>query len=105
MYDLIIIGMGISGISAAIYAKRNNLNVLVLEKSAPGGLLNKINIVSNYPGVGDITGPELSYELFKQFNENKIEYKNFACFLDSKRKLVTTEHKTIINMPTVKTNT
>ena len=75
MYDLIIIGMGISGISAAIYAKRNNLNVLVLEKSAPGGLLNKINIVSNYPGVGDITGPELSYELFKQFNENKIEYK------------------------------
>ena len=73
MYDLIIIGMGISGISAAIYAKRNNLNVLVLEKSAPGGLLNKINIVSNYPGVGDITGPELSYELFKQFNENKIK--------------------------------
>lgn len=75
MYDLIIIGMGISGISAAIYAKRNNLNVLVLEKSSPGGLLNKINVVSNYPGVGDITGPELSYELFKQFNENKIEYK------------------------------
>lgn len=75
MYDLIIIGMGISGISAAVYAKRNNLNVLVLEKSAPGGLLNKINIVDNYPGFSEISGHELSYKLFEQFNKNNIEYK------------------------------
>lgn len=75
MYDLIVIGMGISGISAAIYAKRNNLNVLVLEKNSPGGLLNKINIVNNYPGFTEITGPDLSYKLFEQFMNNKIEYK------------------------------
>ncbi len=75
MYDLIIIGMGISGISAAIYAKRNNLKVLVLEKNVPGGLLNKINVVENYPGLGEIKGPDLSYHLFQQFNDNKIEYK------------------------------
>ena len=75
MYDLIIVGMGISGISAAIYAKRNNLNVLVLEKDVPGGLLNKINIVDNYPGYSEISGPELSYKLFEQFNKNNIDYK------------------------------
>ena len=75
MYDLIIIGMGISGISAAVYAKRNNLNVLVLEKDVPGGLLNKINIVDNYPGYSEVSGPELSYKLFEQFNKNEIEYK------------------------------
>ena len=75
MYDLIIIGMGISGISAAVYAKRNNLNVLVLEKNVPGGLLNKINIIDNYPGYSAVSGPELSYKLFEQFNKNKIEYK------------------------------
>lgn len=75
MYDLIIIGMGISGISAAIYAKRNNLNVLVIEKDTPGGLLNKINTINNYPGYKEITGPDLSFKLFEQFNENNIPYK------------------------------
>ena len=75
MYDLIIVGMGISGISAAVYAKRNNLNVLVLEKDVPGGLLNKINIIDNYPGYSEVSGPELSYKLFEQFNKNNIEYK------------------------------
>ena len=44
-YDLIIVGMGISGISAAIYAKNSGLNVLLLERDTPGGLLNKINII------------------------------------------------------------
>ena len=47
IYDLIIIGMGISGISAAIYAKRSNLNVLVVDKSMPGGLLNNIEMSSS----------------------------------------------------------
>lgn len=74
MYDLIIIGMGISGISAAVYAKRNNMKVLMIEKNAPGGLLNQINIVENYPGYDTIVGTELSYKLFEQINYNKIEY-------------------------------
>ena len=93
MYDLIIIGMGISGISAAIYAKRNNLNVLILEKNAPGGLLNKINIIDNYPGFSSITGPELSYNLFEQVNNNEIEYKLEEALnieIDNNIKVVTT---------------
>lgn len=75
MYDLIIIGMGISGVSAAIYAKRANLSVLMLEGSAPGGTLNKISNVENYPGIASITGPDFAYNLFEKIGELKIEYK------------------------------
>ena len=39
MYDLIIVGLGAAGISAAIYAKRSNLKVLCLEKGMPGGII------------------------------------------------------------------
>jgi thioredoxin reductase (NADPH) len=74
-YDLIIIGMGISGISAAIYAKNSGLNVLMLEKETPGGLTNKINEINNYPGYSSISGPELSYQLFETINKLNILYK------------------------------
>ena len=43
MYDLIIIGLGAAGISAAIYAKRSNLKVLCLEKGMPCGIINYID--------------------------------------------------------------
>lgn len=75
IYDLIIIGMGISGISAAIYAKRSNLNVLVLDKSMPGGLLNNIENIDNYPGYIHISGPDLAQKLFEQLNSLEIEMK------------------------------
>lgn len=75
MYDLIIIGMGISGISAAIYAKNSGLNVLLLDKDTPGGLLNKINIINNYPGYAEVTGPDLSMALFESVNKLNIPYK------------------------------
>lgn len=74
-YDLIIIGSGIAGITAAIYAKRSNLNVLIIEKSAPGGLLNKIDKINNYPGFTEITGPELAEKLFLQLKELNVEIK------------------------------
>lgn len=66
IYDLIIIGMGPGGIGAAVYAKRAGLNVLCLDKNMPGGYLNFIDKVDNYPGYFDITGPELSFK----FNEH-----------------------------------
>lgn len=74
-YDLIIIGMGISGISAGIYAKNSGLKILMLEKNMPGGLLNKISKINNYPGYREITGPDLSLELFNSVNELNIPYK------------------------------
>lgn len=75
MYDLIIIGMGISGISAAIYAKRAGLNVLMLEENVPGGIINTIPNIENYPGIISISGPDLAYNLFEEVNNLQIEYK------------------------------
>ena len=75
MYDIIIIGMGISGITAAIYAKRSNLNVLIIDKSMPGGLLNGIDRISNYPGLVNIKGSDFALNLFKQIQDLKVDYK------------------------------
>lgn len=75
MYDLIIIGMGVSGISAAIYAKRAGLNVLMLEENVPGGIINTIPKIENYPGIKEISGADLSYNLFDEVNSLQIEYK------------------------------
>ena len=74
-YDLIIIGMGISGASAAIYAKNSNLNVLLIEKEVPGGLLNKISTINNYPGFSSVSGSSLAMNLFTSINNLKIPYK------------------------------
>lgn len=75
MYDLIVIGMGIGGITAGIYAKRGNLKVLLIDKSAPGGMLNNIEKVSNYPGLINIKGAAFSEQLFEQVKDLGIEYK------------------------------
>lgn len=75
MYDLIIIGMGLSGVSAGIYAKRAGLKVLLLEGNTPGGTLNKINKVENYPGISLISGPDFAYNLFEEVNKMQIDYK------------------------------
>lgn len=75
MYDLIIIGMGPSGMSAALYAKRSNLNTLILEKNSPGGLVNTTNKIDNYLGIPDVTGPELAYKMFKHVSEMNIPFK------------------------------
>ena len=44
-YDVIIIGAGIAGMTAAIYFKRSGLEPLIIEENAPGGQLNKINML------------------------------------------------------------
>ena len=73
MYDLIIIGMGISGISAGIYAHRAGMKVLLLEGSAPGWTINSISEIENYPGFASISGPDLAYNLFENINKIGIE--------------------------------
>lgn len=75
MYDIIIIGMGIGGISAAINAKRSNKNILMLDKGMPGGLLNNIDKISNYPGLIDIPGPDFASILEQQVKSLDIPYK------------------------------
>lgn len=92
MYDVIIIGMGIGGITAGIYAKRAGLNVLMFEKSAPGGMLQKIDKIQNYPGFSEISGPDLAFNLFNQVKEIGVPFK-FEEVLDVE---ITEEYKKVI---------
>ena len=66
IYDLIIIGSGASGMSAAVYAGRAMLNTLVIEKSGVGGRLRDTSEIVNYPGFKHIGG----MELINKFKEN-----------------------------------
>lgn len=96
-YDVIIIGMGVAGISAAIYAKRAGCNVLMIEKSKPGGILNIIDEIENYPGFSKISGPDLSFQLFEQINYLKIPYKTeevLEISLENDLKVVKTNKET-----------
>ena len=73
-YDCLIIGAGIAGITAGIYLKRSNLSALVLDKDAPGGKLNNIHRIDNYPGTPKIAGPELAMALYNQASELGVTF-------------------------------
>ena len=61
--DLIIIGAGPAGLTAGIYAKRAGLNVLIIEKFAPGGQMTLTQSIENYPGFEKIDGFELGQKM------------------------------------------
>lgn len=66
VYDVIVIGGGPAGYTAALYAARANLSVLVLEKLAPGGQMGTTDQIDNYPGFPNgINGFELAMEMKK----------------------------------------
>ena len=62
-YDVIIIGCGPAGLTAAIYASRANLKTLILEAAVNGGKLSKTYQIENYPGIKEISGLELATTL------------------------------------------
>lgn len=66
MYDIIIIGAGPAGLTAAIYARRASKKVLVLEAMSYGGQLMNILDIENYPGYEHINGVELATKLYDQ---------------------------------------
>lgn len=74
-FDVVVIGAGVAGMTAAIYLKRSGINCCLLEREIPGGQINKSSSVKNYPGFIDISGPDLSNSIFKQVSELEIIYK------------------------------
>lgn len=60
MYDIIIVGAGPAGLTAAIYAKRAEKSVLVIEKGVFGGQVTFSPKIENYPGFGELSGNELA---------------------------------------------
>ena len=84
-YDVIIVGAGPAGMTAAIYAARADMNVLLLDKLAPGGQIINTNEIQNYPGVGTINGAELAYQMFEhtqQFENIAFDYGTVKEILD-----------------------
>ena len=66
MYDIIIVGGGPAGLTAAIYALRARRSVLLVEKMVIGGQVTQTDNIENYPGFESISGPELSMKMYDQ---------------------------------------
>lgn len=66
MHDVVIIGGGPAGMTAALYALRANRSAMILEKNAFGGQIAYSPKVENYPGTDSLSGSELADRLFQQ---------------------------------------
>lgn len=75
IYDVVIIGAGPAGMTAAVYASRANLKTVMLERGMPGGQMANTEEVENFPGFDFITGPELSTKMFEHSQKFGAEYK------------------------------
>ena len=75
MYDILIVGSGPAGLAAAIYGKRANLSVAVIEKNYGGvGQIGEGGHVYNYPGLPGIRGFELGMKFREHASELSVEF-------------------------------
>lgn len=92
IYDVVIIGAGPAGMTAAVYTSRANLSTLMIERGMPGGQMANTEEVENYPGFETILGPELSTKMFDHAKKFGAEY----AYGDVKEIIDGEEFKTII---------
>ncbi|WEV37549.1 thioredoxin-disulfide reductase [Lactobacillus sp. ESL0677] len=93
-YDVIIIGAGPGGMTAALYASRANLSVLMLDRGLYGGQMNNTDAIDNYPGFSDIKGPELGEKMYNSIMRfgTEFEYGDVQSVeLDGNTKIVKTD--------------
>ncbi|MDD2202835.1 MAG: FAD-dependent oxidoreductase [Bacilli bacterium] len=98
IFDVIVVGSGPAGITAAIYLKMANLNVLMIDSNAPGGQVNKISVIENYPGFSHISGADLAYNMFAQTQDLDIPYKYgkvVDIINDGNQKIIKTEKESL----------
>ncbi|MCK6258564.1 thioredoxin-disulfide reductase [Fictibacillus sp. KIGAM418] len=93
IYDVIIIGAGPAGMTAAVYTSRANLSTLMLERGIPGGQMANTEDVENYPGFETILGPELSNKMFEHAKKFGAEY----AYGDVKEIIDGEEYKTVVS--------
>lgn len=74
IYDVIIVGAGPAGMTAAVYTSRASLSTLMLERGVPGGQMANTEEVENYPGFDHILGPDLSNKMFDHAKKFGAEY-------------------------------
>ena len=75
-YDVIVVGAGPGGLSAAIYARRAGLKTLVLERATEGGQITLTNVVEDYPGFSSISGEELAEKFADHAREFGVKFAN-----------------------------
>ena len=73
LYDTVVIGAGPGGMTAAMYAARSELKVLLLERGAPGGQMTNTAEIENYPGYETIMGPDLSMKMHEPLEGLGVE--------------------------------
>lgn len=73
-YDVVIIGAGPAGMTAATYASRADLSVLMLDRGIYGGQMNNTAEVENYPGFNSILGPDLAEKMYASSTQFGAEY-------------------------------
>src|SRR6056297_3958218 len=79
-YDLVILGAGPAGLTAAIYGSRDGLRTLVLEKNFPGGQVGITEMVENYPGFPEpITGGELAERFYQHAAKFGVPIRSGIC--------------------------
>ena len=75
-HKVVILGSGIAGMTAGIYLKRGGLDILVIEDNIPGGVLNEIPSIENYPGYEEISGPDLAINIYNQLTKLGVKILN-----------------------------
>lgn len=74
IYDVIVVGAGPAGLTAAVYTSRANLSTLMIEKGIPGGQMANTEDIENYPGFDHILGPDLSTKMFDHARKFGADY-------------------------------
>lgn len=74
MYDIIVIGGGPAGLTAALYAARAGKSVMVLEQNSFGGQIATSPRVENYPSIAEISGAQLANDMFEQAVSHGVEF-------------------------------
>lgn len=73
-YDLIVIGAGPGGMTAAMYASRANLKTALLDRGVYGGQMNNTDKIDNYPGFSSITGMDLAKEMYDSTTRFGVDF-------------------------------